>query len=58
MDLNLSNIAVKRAAMAASARSMLLSTRSKFNRNALGRIADLADFSTVLTSNGIEAPGA
>lgn len=58
MDFDLSKIAVKRAAMAASARSMLLSTRSKFNRTALGRIADLADFSAVVTEDGAEVPGA
>jgi DeoR family transcriptional regulator, glycerol-3-phosphate regulon repressor len=49
MDFDLSKIAVKRAAMAASKHSMLLSTRSKFDRTALGRIADLEEFSTVVT---------
>lgn len=51
MDFDLSKIAVKRAALAASARSMLLSTRSKFGRTALGKIADLGAFDTVVTED-------
>lgn len=51
MDFDLSKIAVKRAAMAASARAFLLSTRSKFGRTALGKIADLDDFATVVTED-------
>jgi DeoR family transcriptional regulator, glycerol-3-phosphate regulon repressor len=58
MDFDLSKIAVKRAAMAALARSMLLSTRSKFNRTALGKMADLGDLSTVVTEDGVDLPGA
>jgi DeoR family transcriptional regulator, glycerol-3-phosphate regulon repressor len=58
MDFDLSKIAVKQAAMAASAQSMLLSTRSKFNRTALGKVADLGDFSTVVTEDGVDLPGA
>ena len=56
MDFDLSKIAVKQAAMAASARSLLLSTRSKFNRTALGKVADLADFGAVVTEDGVEVP--
>lgn len=52
MDFDLSKIAVKQAAMAASAQSVLLSTSSKFGRTALGRIADLADFGIVVTETG------
>lgn len=51
MDFDLSKIAVKRAAMAASAQSMLLSTRSKFGRTALGKIADLDDFGAIVTED-------
>jgi DeoR family glycerol-3-phosphate regulon repressor len=58
MDFDLSKIAVKQAAMVASARSMLLSTRSKFNRAALGKVADLADFSAIVTKDGVEMPRA
>jgi len=59
MDFDLSKIAVKRAAMAASARSLLLSTRSKFDRTALGKIADIADFSVVVTEDAtVPAPEA
>jgi DeoR family transcriptional regulator, glycerol-3-phosphate regulon repressor len=49
MDFDLSKIAVKQAAMAASARSMLLSTRSKFGRTALGKVAHIDDFGVVVT---------
>jgi len=51
MDFDLSKIAVKRAAMVASVRALLLSTRSKFGRTALGKIADLDDFAAVITED-------
>jgi len=49
MDFDLAKIAVKRAAMAASQRSFLLATRSKFRRSALGRVGSLEDFHVVVT---------
>ncbi|MEM0934391.1 MAG: DeoR/GlpR family DNA-binding transcription regulator [Pseudomonadota bacterium] len=49
MDFDLSKIAAKRAAMAASRRSYLLATRSKFGRTALASIAPLDRFQRVFT---------
>lgn len=52
MDFDLSKIAVKRAAMAASRRSLLLATRSKFGRSALGTLGELDGFDAVVTEDG------
>lgn len=49
MDFDMSKIAVKRAAMQAAHRSLLLATPSKFGRTALSTVASLDDFSDVLT---------
>lgn len=48
MDFDLSKVTVKRAAMNCAASSMLLATPSKFGRNALAVIANLADFDHVV----------
>lgn len=57
MDFDLSKIAVKQAALAASARAMLLATHSKFGRTALGTIAGLDRFGAVVTETGAPAAG-
>ncbi|MEL6204870.1 MAG: DeoR/GlpR family DNA-binding transcription regulator [Pseudomonadota bacterium] len=49
MDFDLAKIAVKRAAMRAATTSVLLATRSKFNRSALATIAALDAFDAVVT---------
>jgi len=51
MDFDLAKIAVNRAAMAASRRSFLLATHSKFRRSALGRIGTLEDFHVIVTED-------
>ncbi|HBT01275.1 MAG TPA: DeoR/GlpR transcriptional regulator, partial [Citreicella sp.] len=51
MDFDLSKIAVKRAAMAASNRSLLLATRSKFGRRALGTIGPVDRFDALVTED-------
>lgn len=51
MDFDLSKIAAKRAAMAASRRSLLLATCSKFNRTALGTLGKVEDFDAVITED-------
>lgn len=49
MDFDLSKIAVKRAAMQAAGRSVLVATASKFGRTALATIAPLGHFDTIAT---------
>lgn len=51
MDFDLSKIAVKRAAMAATNRSLLLATASKFGRTALGTICHTDRFSAIVTEH-------
>jgi DeoR family glycerol-3-phosphate regulon repressor len=52
MDFDLSKIAVKRAALAAAGRSILVATASKFGRTALATIAHLDRFDQVASSGG------
>ena len=54
MDFDPSKIAVKKAAMAASRRSCLVATSSKFGRTALAAIGTLDDFDAVFTEGGEE----
>jgi DeoR family glycerol-3-phosphate regulon repressor len=54
MDFDLEKIAVKRTAIASARRSILLATRSKFGRGALGTIAPLDSFAEVVTESGVE----
>ncbi|WP_305983860.1 DeoR/GlpR family DNA-binding transcription regulator [Roseibium sp. MMSF_3544] len=49
MDFDMSKIAVKKAAMAAAARCVLLATPSKFGRTALSTLATLEAFDVVVT---------
>lgn len=48
MDFNLSKIAIKKAAMAAATRKLLLATPSKFGRTAVSAFADVSDFDAVI----------
>lgn len=48
MDYDLSKIAVKKVAMQAARKSLLLATPSKFGRSALSTIAMLSDFAQVI----------
>lgn len=48
MDFDLSKIAVKKAAMNAAGKKLLLATPSKFGRSALSAFADLSDFDAVI----------
>ena len=57
MDFDMSKIAVKRAAMACSKHALLLTTRSKLNRTALGTVAPLDRFDAVVTETGLLEPG-
>lgn len=57
MDFDMSKIAVKRAAMACSRHSLLLTTRSKLNRTGLGTVAPLDRFDAVVTETGLLEPG-
>jgi DeoR family glycerol-3-phosphate regulon repressor len=50
MDFDLSKIAVKKAAMQAAEKSLLLAASSKFGRSALSTIAMLSDFDMVVDS--------
>ncbi|MHC5307880.1 DeoR/GlpR family DNA-binding transcription regulator [Bartonella sp. LJL80] len=50
-DFDLEKIAVKQAAMRRSERSIALGDKRKFTRNALGKIAALQDFSTIITDS-------
>ncbi|MEO1702785.1 MAG: DeoR/GlpR family DNA-binding transcription regulator [Pseudomonadota bacterium] len=49
MDFDLDKIAIKRAAMAAARKSLLLATQSKFGRTALAVIAPSDDFDAIIT---------
>ena len=48
MDYDLSKIAVKKKAMQAARKSLLLATPCKFGRSALSTIAMLSDFAQVI----------
>ncbi|MDJ0933027.1 DeoR/GlpR family DNA-binding transcription regulator [Breoghania sp.] len=57
MDYDMSKIAVKKSAMRAARRSLLLATPSKFGRSALATIAILSDFDEVIDGEGVPTAG-